>query len=69
LTKRIGLSLLYLLLLPTILPAALAAYAVVGEREQATLEPVLTTPVRRGELLLGKALAMLIPTLLLAYLM
>jgi ABC-2 type transport system permease protein len=69
LTTRVGLSLLYLLLLPTILPATLAAWAVVGERDQGTLEPVLTTPVRRGELLLGKALAMGIPTLIIAYAM
>jgi ABC-2 type transport system permease protein len=69
LTTRVGLSLLYLLLLPTILPATLAAWAVVGERDQGTLEPVLTTPVRRGELLLGKALAMGIPTLVIAYAM
>lgn len=28
---------------PTIVPATLASYSVVGEREQSTLEPVLTT--------------------------
>lgn len=69
LEKRIGLSLLYLLLVPAIVPASLAAYAVVGEREQGTLEPVLATPVRRAELLLGKALAVLAPTLVIAYAM
>lgn len=67
LNARIGLSLLYLLLMPTVIPASLAAYSVVGEREQGTLEPVLTTPVRREELLLGKALAALMPTLAIAY--
>ncbi|HEX8008839.1 MAG TPA: ABC transporter permease subunit [Trebonia sp.] len=64
---RIGLSLLYLLVVPAIIPASLAAYSVVGEREQGTLEPVLTTPVRREEILLGKALAALMPTLAMAY--
>jgi ABC-type Na+ efflux pump permease subunit len=36
-------------------PTFVAACAVVGERQQGTLEPVLTTPIRREELLLGKA--------------
>jgi ABC-type transport system involved in multi-copper enzyme maturation permease subunit len=35
---------------------------VVGERQQGTLEPVLTTPIRREEFLLGKALAALVPS-------
>lgn len=69
LERRLGLTLLYLLLVPAILPATLAGYAVVGEREQGTLEPVLTTPVRREEFLLGKAVAALAPTLAIAYAM
>jgi ABC-2 type transport system permease protein len=40
---------------------------VVGEREQGTLEPVLTTPIRREELVLAKALAAFAPTLAVAY--
>jgi ABC-type transport system involved in multi-copper enzyme maturation permease subunit len=59
--------LLYMLGIPAIVPAAVAAYAVVGERQQGTLEPVLTTPVRREELLLGKALAALVPSVAVAY--
>jgi len=68
LDTRIGLSLLYMLVIPAIVPAALAAYSVVGEREQGTLEPVLITPIRREEFLIGKALAVLVPTLATAYL-
>jgi ABC-type transport system involved in multi-copper enzyme maturation permease subunit len=64
---RHGDGLLYLLGIPAIVPATLAAYAVVGERQQGTLEPVLTTPVRREELLLGKALAALGPSLAVSY--
>jgi len=60
-------SLLYLLAIPALVPAVLAAYSVVAEREQGTLEPVLTTPVRRNEFLLGKALAALIPSVVVAY--
>jgi ABC-type transport system involved in multi-copper enzyme maturation permease subunit len=59
--------LLYMLGIPALVPAALAAYAVVGERQQGTLEPVLTTPIRREELLLGKALAVLAPGLVISY--
>jgi ABC-2 type transport system permease protein len=61
-------ELLYLLAIPALVPAMLAAYAIVGERQQGTLEPVLSTPIRREELLLGKALAVLAPSILIAYL-
>jgi ABC-type Na+ efflux pump permease subunit len=59
--------LLYLLGIPALVPALIAAYAVVGERQQGTLEPVLTTPVRREEFLLGKALASFVPSVGVAY--
>jgi ABC-2 type transport system permease protein len=66
---RNGDPLVILLGIPALLPSIVAAYAVVGEREQGTLEPVLTTPIRREELLLAKALAALVPTLAVAYTM
>src|SRR3984885_15368838 len=59
--------LLLLLLIPVITPSTLAAYSVAGEREQGTLEPLLTTPLRREEFILGKAAAGMIPTLALSY--
>jgi ABC-2 type transport system permease protein len=59
--------LVYLLGIPSLVPVFVAAYAVVGERQQGTLEPVLTTPIRREELLLGKALAALMPSLAIAF--
>jgi ABC-type transport system involved in multi-copper enzyme maturation permease subunit len=59
--------LLYMLGIPILAPIFVAAYGVVGERLQGTLEPALTTPIRREELLLGKALAGLAPSLALAY--
>jgi ABC-2 type transport system permease protein len=54
-------------LVPLILPTVIAGYAVVGEREQGTLEPVLTTPVSGRELLMGKAIAAIVPTVSIAY--
>jgi ABC-2 type transport system permease protein len=56
-----------MLAIPALVPAALAAYSIVGERIQGTLEPVLSTPVRREEFLLGKALAAFVPTVVVAY--
>jgi ABC-type transport system involved in multi-copper enzyme maturation permease subunit len=67
LNKLVGLSLLYMLIIPVLVPATIAGYAIVGERDQGTLEPLLTTPIRRDELLLGKALAALVPALGVAY--
>lgn len=67
LQKSLILPILYLLLIPTIMPSTLAAYTVAGEREQGTLEPLLTTPLRQQEFLLGKAASVMIPTLALSY--
>jgi ABC-2 type transport system permease protein len=60
-------ELLYVLGIPALVPVMLAAYAVVGERQEGTLEPLLGTPIRRDELLLGKALAVLAPAVAIAY--
>ncbi len=59
--------LLYMLAIPVLTPAAVAASAVAGERQQGSLEPILTTPIPREEFLLGKALAALIPSIVIAY--
>ncbi|MEK6221557.1 MAG: ABC transporter permease subunit, partial [Chloroflexota bacterium] len=51
------------LLLPVIIPVTIAAYSIVGEKNTHTLEPLLATPIRTYELLLGKALAAVFPAL------
>ena len=66
--KGIDRSLFLPLLVPVLVPSMMSAYAVVGEREQGTLEPVLTTPVSRAELLIGKAAAIFMPAVALGYL-
>ena len=63
----VGAISLLMLIIPIALPPVIAAYSVVGERDQGTLEPVLTAPVRASELLLGKAVATFIPSVGLAY--
>jgi len=56
------------LLMPMILPSIIAAYSIVGEKTNHTLEPLLATPVKTWELLAGKMLASLIPSMLLTWL-
>jgi ABC-2 type transport system permease protein len=58
--------LLYLLGIPILVPPVIASTAIAGERQQGTLEPVLTTPIRTDELMLAKALAALAPSIAIA---
>ncbi len=51
------------LMMPLMIPSIIGAYSIVGEKTRRTLEPVLATPVRTWELLLGKSLAALIPAI------
>lgn len=68
LDKRVDYALFLPLLVPVLVPTLMSAYSVVGEREQGTLEPVLTTPVTRTELIGGKAAAIFLPAVGLSYL-
>lgn len=45
------------------LPAGIAAYSMVGEKVERSLEPLLATPASDGEILLGKGIAALVPPL------
>jgi ABC-type Na+ efflux pump permease subunit len=67
LKAAVGVISLLLLIIPIVIPPVIAAYSVVGERDQGTLEPVLTAPVRGSELLLGKAVAAFLPSVAIAY--
>ncbi len=58
---------LMMLIVPITLPTAIAAYSVIGERDQATLEPLLTTPITERELIVGKAIAAIVPAVIMAY--
>jgi ABC-2 type transport system permease protein len=46
----------------------IASYSIVGEKNTRTLEPVLATPITTLELLMGKALAGVIPALSITWL-
>jgi ABC-2 type transport system permease protein len=63
----VGVISLLMLIVPIVVPPVIAAYSVVGERDQSTLEPVLSAPVRASELLLGKATAAFVPSVAVAY--
>ena len=56
------------LVLPIFLPILLSAQSIGGERERHTLEPLLATPVRAVEIVLGKSIAALLPALALTWL-
>ena len=51
-------SIIYIyVILATVLPSTIAAYSIVGEKIEKTLEPLLATPTTDGEILLGKGIA------------
>jgi ABC-2 type transport system permease protein len=58
--------LMLFLLTPITGAMALAAHAVIGEKQARTLEPLLATPVSTGELLVAKMLGALLPTLVIS---
>ena len=54
----------FFVLLAAVLPASIAAYSIVGEKIEKSLEPLLATPVTDGEILLGKSVAAFAPPIL-----
>jgi len=62
-------SIIYIfVILTTVLPSTIAAYSIVGEKIEKTLEPLLATPTTDGEILLGKGIAAFMPPILSAWL-
>ena len=55
------------LVLPIFLPILIAAQSVGGERERRTLEPLLATPVTTLEIILGKSVAAVVPSVLITW--
>jgi ABC-2 type transport system permease protein len=50
------------LMMPVFVPILISSHAVAGEKEKRTLEPLLASPITSVELVLGKSLASLIPS-------
>ena len=57
----VGQAMFCFFLTPVIIPATMAAFSVVGERDQGTLEPLLTLPLSDRQFLAGKVLAIVTP--------
>jgi ABC-2 type transport system permease protein len=54
----------YFLLIPAMVPMAIATQSVIGEKISRALEPQLATPMEVSELLIGKAISSAIPAIL-----
>jgi ABC-2 type transport system permease protein len=59
--------LILFMLIPTVVPLTIAIYSVIGEKSARTLEPLLATPVRVGELLFAKSVASMLPAVLVTW--
>jgi len=59
----LAMILFYLALIPGIIPSIVASYSFVGEKINRSMEPLLATPTTDDELLIGKSLAVFIPTM------
>ena len=55
------------IILATLIPTVLASYSFLGEKLEKSLEPLLATSATDGELLLGKTLSALLPSLGVSY--
>ena len=56
------------LLTPSVIPMTLASYSIIGEKQARSLEPLLATPISTTELLFGKAVAAIIPAVVVTWL-
>ncbi|MCS6936627.1 MAG: ABC transporter permease subunit [Candidatus Bipolaricaulota bacterium] len=59
--------LLYFMLFPMIIPNAISVYAIMSEKEQKSLEPLLATPLQTWELFLAKVLSAVIPAVVITW--
>jgi ABC-2 type transport system permease protein len=57
----------FLLLIPTMIAISFATFSIIEEKQSRSLEPLLATPVRTWELLLGKVLSGAIPAILVCW--
>lgn len=57
----------FYLMMPSVIPTLVSSYSIVGEKKCGTLEPLLATPVSTSDILAGKALAAVIPSVLITW--
>jgi ABC-2 type transport system permease protein len=58
----------FYLLMPIAVASTAAAFSIVGEKQQRTLEPILATPITDREFLAGKLMVCLVPTVAVTWL-
>ncbi len=64
----LGQFLFMLLIVPVLAPMTIATFSIIGEKQARSLEPLLATPIRTWELLLGKSLAATLPAVIATWL-
>ena len=64
----VGQSMFVFFLTPAVVPAALAAYSIIGEKEQGTLEAILTLPLTDRQFLHAKIFAVATPAVVASWL-
>lgn len=57
----------FMLLIPAMIAVSFATFSIIEEKQSRSLEPLLATPVKTWEILLGKALAGAIPAVLVTW--
>lgn len=60
----LGFYLIFFVMIPVIIPAAMASYTIIGEKTNRSMEPLLASPISTRELLFGKVAAILLPSVL-----
>jgi len=58
----------FLLMITVMVGMSIATFSIIGEKQNRSLEPLLATPVKTWELLLGKVLAAAVPALIMTWL-
>lgn len=57
----------FYLMMPGVIPTVISSYSIVGEKKCGTLEPLLATPVSTRDILAGKTLAAVIPSVVITW--
>jgi ABC-type Na+ efflux pump permease subunit len=65
---QVNLNLTFLLIIPMMVPMAICGDSIAGEKERKTIEGLLAAPISESEILLGKALASTLPTIVISWL-
>lgn len=58
---------IFFILIPAVIPTVISSYSIVGEKLNKSLEPLLATPASDSEILAGKAVAILLPAVLITW--